>query len=207
VRPLSYPALGPEWRVTRWEQTAIVVEKISSELRRAFARALVALGALAAALFLLTLTRDERLVLVTWPVAMLLLVVSALAVPAIIRNLFQARRGVRLSFTPAEARGPLVPLGLFYDLKGLDVVCAPAEVTEVLLRRVSHPPLILSLFEVVLADGRRLQGPEVAHAPGAADPLEALALAAGEVLSRPVRLEPDGVQDPGAVPPGQERSK
>jgi hypothetical protein len=201
VKPLANPALGPEWRVTRWEQAGIVVEKISSELRRAFARVLVALGALAAALFLLTLTRDERLVLVTWPVAILLLLVSALAVPAIIRNLFQARRGVRLSFTRAEVRGPLVPRGLFYDLQGLDAVCAPAEVTEVLLRRVPHPPLILSLFEVVLADGRRLQGPEVAHAPGAVDPLEALALAAGEVLSRPVRLEPDGVEGPGVVPP------
>lgn len=180
MRPPPSKTLGA-WTVAGWETGAITLERTTSSTRQAMARALIALACIAAAFACVTGT-PASLALVVWPVAGLLLVVAALAIPAAARDAVLAVRGVRLVVTRDEVRGTLVPRGLFHDVRAETVSARPEEVAEVAVRRAAHPPLELTTIEVVLVDGRRLLGPEVAVPAGASSPLDPVARAMGEVL-------------------------
>lgn len=179
---LAGRALGPEWRVLAHDAEQLVLERhATGEGRRAAGTLVVALASLAMGLAL-ALATPEALRLVTWPVSGLLLLVAGLGVPAALRRLQRARRGVRLAIDGAGAVGWPVSFAL-----------APrrlraSEVAEVAVRRFAHPPLTLVLLEVVARDGARLEGPELAVPEGAPHPLDDVAAAA----RRLIRLNPRG---------------
>jgi hypothetical protein len=178
-------ALGPEWRVITTDGGRLVLERDRAvDLRRAARLAVVLLGSGVAAVAIVPYT-PKGLELATWPVSALLGVVALLALASAIRSLVLGLRGVRLDFSAAGVSGTLVSRGIFHDVRGLAATCAPAGVEAVQLRRVAHGALRVSMLEVALADGRALQGPEVATPPSSADPLEPVASAAARLLGRP----------------------
>jgi hypothetical protein len=181
--------LGPDWVLVTREPTKLVLEKHRGvELRRALRLFVVMLGSLLAGLALVFATPPD-LEVATFPVAGLLGLVSLLGLASGVRSLVLGTRGVQLVFTPTTVTGTLAPRGLLHDLRGMAVSVPVEQVQAVRLLRVPHPGLTLSLFEVLLADGRALQGPEVASTPGAVDPLEAVARAAAGVMNRPMSLK------------------
>jgi hypothetical protein len=174
-------SVGPRWRITRDEAATLELTRLtSSEWRRSVGALLVGLGCWAGAAGLFAVTPDT-LVLVFWPLAIGLLGVGVLAFVGALRSVLQATRGMSLVFSADGVRGVPLPRGLGLEL-GAMVTAPKAEVAKVRLHRAAHPPLTLSLLEVELRDGRRLQGPEVAWPASERDPLEPVARAAAKVL-------------------------
>ncbi len=188
MRELAGRALGPRWFVARHDAEALVLQQhTAGQWRRAIASLLVALGCVAGATGLFVIT-PPSLTLVFWPLAVGLVVVGALAGLGALRSALHGWRGVTLEFASRSVRGHLVPRGLGFEL-GPARAFAAERVEAVLLHRVAHPPLTLSLLEVAVEGGRRLQGPEVAFPPSEADPLEPIARAAAALLSRPLKVD------------------
>jgi hypothetical protein len=181
--------LGPDWVLVTREPAKLVLEKHRGvELRRALRLGVVMVGSLLAGLALVVETPPD-LEVATFPVAAMLGFVSLLGLASGVRSLVLGTRGVQLVFTPTTVSGTLASRGLLHDLRGRAVSLPVAQVQAVQLLRAPHPGLTLSLFEVLLADGRALQGPEVASTPGAVDPLEAVARAAANLINRPLALK------------------
>jgi hypothetical protein len=168
--------LGPHWRVTSHTNDELVLEQSANEWRRAGGSLVVSFGSLAVGLTL-ALATPESARLIIWPVSGLLLVVAALGLPASLRNLQRARRGVRLHFTRAWVEG--WPVKLTLSARRVPV----AEVARVSVQVFEHPPLSLAMLEVVLRDGTRLAGPEVAVPTGEKHPLLPLSAAIDALIS------------------------
>lgn len=162
---LAGRALGPDWRVASHTGEELVLEQHrAGGWRRAGGSLVVSLGALAAALGLgLATPASARLII--WPVSALLLVVALLGLPASLRNVQRARLGVRLRFTRDSVEG--WPVAFSVTPRRSPVT----EITRVSVQVFAHPPLSLALLEVVLRDGTRLAGPEVAVPAGDPHPL------------------------------------
>lgn len=141
------------------------------------------MGSLVAAVAL-ALATPPGLEIATWPVAVLLGVVALLAATSTFRSARLASHGQRLEVTPAAATGTLVQRGLWHGLFNLWATVEVNLVESVEVQRVAHTGLTLSLLEVRLKDGRALAGPEVAWAPGSADPLEPVAAAMAAIIGR-----------------------
>jgi hypothetical protein len=170
---LSGRALGPEWKVASHTPGELVLEHLGTGgLRKMGGALVVSLGSLAIALGLLGVTPDDAR-LISWPIAGLLIVISVLGFPAALRNLQRARLGLRLRFTKEGVEGWPLALASFGPKRH-----PKAAVKSVTVQAYPHPPLTLVLLEVVLVDGTRLSGPELAVTTGAAHPLEPVAAAA-----------------------------
>jgi hypothetical protein len=153
----------------------------SSDRARARGAAVVAMGALTAAVALVVAT-PPHVGLVTWPVAGLLVVVATLAVPAATNSLRRARLGVSLEATREGVQAWPLPTGPVHHLRAAPRRAALAEVVEVSVHTAAHPPLVLFTLEVHLADGTRLLGPELATSEGAGSPLSPAADALRDIL-------------------------
>lgn len=177
--------LGPEWRVEAYVPGARLVlrKDTSGEKARARSALVVALGAAVAAAALVSATPDG-MALVTWPVAALLVVVAALAVPAAVRSARRAAFGVTLSATPDGVTAWPLATGALHDVRARPRRCTADEVQGVDVLTAPHPPLVLSMLEVRLSDGARLTGPEVAVPEGAPEPLAPVAEALRVILAR-----------------------
>jgi hypothetical protein len=175
--------LGPEWRVEAFTPGArlLLRKDTTGDRARARSTAVVALGSLGCAAALAGAT-PAGLAMVTWPVVGLLLLVTALAVPAAVRSARRVWLGVTLEATRDGVSGWLVPRGAWHDLRARPVRASCAEVAAVEVQRAPHPPLVLSLLEVRLSSGARLAGPEVAVPVGDAPPLDAVAEALRAIL-------------------------
>lgn len=162
---LAGRALGPDWRVASHTAEELVLEQHrAGGWRKAGGSLVVSLGALSAALALgLATPASARLII--WPVSALLLVVALLGLPASLRNVQRARLGVRLRFTRDSVEG--WPVAFSVTPRRSPVT----EITRVSVQVFAHPPLSLALLEVVLRDGTRLAGPEVAVPAGDKHPL------------------------------------
>lgn len=186
MRERAGRALGPDWRVVIDEPAALVLEKSrGADLRRAGKLLVVLVGAALSAVALISVT-PSGLEVATWPVAVLLALVAALGLASTARSLLLGLRGVQLAFGPAGVEGTVCSRGLWHDLRGLRVRGEPALIAAIELRHVAHAGMTLCLLEVRLSDGRTLQGPEVAVAPGSPDPLEPIARAAAVLVARPL---------------------
>ncbi len=173
-------SVGPRWRITRDDGATLeLTRSTSTEWRRAVASALVGLGCEAGAAGLFVVTPDT-LTLVFWPLAAGLVLVGVLAFLGAVRSVRHAAYGLTLVFEARGVRGVPLPRGLGLEL-GSTVTASTGEVARLRLHRAPHPPLTLSLLEVELRDGRRLQGPEVAWPASEADPLESVARTAAKV--------------------------
>ncbi len=169
-------ALGPDWRVAVHSPSELVLEQQGTlAMRRVGGALVVSFGTLAVALALAFATPHSAQ-LITWPLAALLLVVSALGIPAALRNLQRARLGVRLRISRDGVQGWPVALAFFPR------TVPASEVAQVSVQEYPHPPLTLALFEVVLRDGTRLAGPEVAVSTGERHPLAPIEAAARHLL-------------------------
>ncbi len=169
-------SLGPDWRVSSHTNEELVLEQKAGGWRKAGGSLVVSLGSLTLGLALAFSTPPSAQ-LIVWPVSGLLLVVALLGLPASVRNLQRARLGVRLRFTRAEVEGWPVAFS-FVPRK------SPAHAVErVAVQVFEHPPLSLALLEVVLRDGTRLSGPEVAVPSGEKHPLEPVTRAIKELIS------------------------
>ena len=169
-------ALGPHWRVSSHTKDELVLEQSTNEWRRAGGSLVVSVGALAVGLTL-ALSTPESARLIFWPVSGLLLVVAALGLPASLRNLQRARGGVRLHFTRDWVEGWPVKMTLAPRRAPL------AEVARGSVQVFEHPPLSLAMLEVLLKDGTRLAGPEVAVPAGEKHPLLPLSAAIDALIS------------------------
>jgi hypothetical protein len=173
-------SVGPRWRITRDDGATLELTRLTStEWRRAVGSLLVALGCEAGAAGLFAVTPDT-LALVFWPLAVGLVLVGGLALVGALRSVLHATHGMTLVFSAEGVRGVPLPRGLGLEL-GAPVSVAKGEVVKLRLHRAPHPPLTLSLLEVELRDGRRLQGPEVAWPASESDPLESVARTAAKV--------------------------
>lgn len=177
-------ALGPEWRVEVFVpgERLVLRKDTASDRARARSTTIIALGSLACAVALGAAT-PEGLGLVTWPVVGLLVVVTAMAVPAAVRSARRAWLGVALEATRDGVTAWPVPRGVLHDLRAGPRRCPTADVVEIEVRTAPHPPLVLSMLELRLADGTRLAGPEVAVPEAAAPPLDATANALRQLLT------------------------
>jgi hypothetical protein len=174
--PLQGRALGPDWRVALHTSDELVLEQHRrGGWRRAGGALIVSLGSLILALALAFAT-PESARLITWPVSALLLIVAVLGLPAALRNLRRARLGVHLRFTRTAVEG--WPVTLSVSPRRAPV----SEVASVAVQVFDHPPLSLALLEVVLRDGTRLAGPELAVHAGDPHPLGPVALAARALI-------------------------
>ncbi len=168
--------LGPDWRVALHSPVELVLEQQATGAARRVGGALVvSLGSLAVALVLALATPAEAR-LITWPVSGLLLAVSGLGLLATLRHFQRARLGVRLRITRTEVTG--WPATMAFRPRTVPV----SEVAHLTVQVFPHPPLSLALLEVVLRDGTRLLGPEVAVATGEKHPLEPVEAAARHLL-------------------------
>ena len=169
-------ALGPDWRVTVHTEGELVLEQRAGGWRKAGGSLVVSMGALTLGLAL-AFSTPESAQLIIWPVSGLLLIVALLGLPASLRNLQRARLGVRLRFTREGVEGWPVAFS-FAPRKSpaAEVECVRVQVFE-------HPPLSLALLEVLLRDGTRLSGPEVAVPTGEKHPLEPVTRAIDELIS------------------------
>lgn len=175
---LTGRALGPDWRVTTHSADELVLElRDVRAARRIGGVLLVALGALALGL-LIALACPPESRLIGWPISLLLFVVAALGLPAALRNFQRSRLGVRLRITPTSVEGWPVKLAFRPH------TAPAAEVERVCVSVYPHPPLSLALFELVLRDGTRLTGPEVAVSAGEEHPLGPVERAALALLGR-----------------------
>lgn len=174
---LAGRALGPEWRVASHTSTELVLEHRGPSARRVGGVVVVSLGALSLGLLIGAACPPEAR-LIGWPVAGLLFLVAALGLPSALRNLVRARRGVRLRISDADVEGWPVKLSF------TPLTVPTAEVERVAVSVFPHPPLSLALFEVILRDGTRLAGPEVAVPAGEAHPLGPVEAAARALLHR-----------------------
>jgi hypothetical protein len=170
-------ALGPDWRVATHSTTELVLEQQNpGGARRVGGAMVVSFGALIVALALAFATPEDAR-LITWPLSAVLLVVAALGVPAALRNFQRARLGVRLRISREGAEG--WPVTLTFKPRRV----GRAEIARVAVQVFPHPPLSLAIFEVVLTDGSRLTGPEVAVATGERHPLGQIEAAARHLLA------------------------
>jgi hypothetical protein len=169
-------ALGPHWRVVSHTDHELVLEQRASEWRKAGGSLVVCLGSLVLGLALGFAT-PETARLIIWPVSALLLLVALLGLPATLRNLQRARLGVRLRFTREFVEGWPVALSLKPRRS------PSSEVASVKVQVFEHPPLSLALLEVVLRDGTRLAGPEVAVPAGEKHPLGAVSAGINALIS------------------------
>ena len=168
-------ALGPAWRVVSHTDDELVLEQRAGVWRKA-GSLVVSAGSLILGLALgLSTPQSARLII--WPVSGLLLIVALFALPASLRNLQRARLGVQLRFTKNWVEGWPVALTFFPRRS------AASEVARVSVQVFEHPPLSLALLEVVLRDGTRLAGPEVAVPSGEKHPLSAVTAAIDALLS------------------------
>lgn len=168
--------LGPEWRVATHTSEELVLEQHGGPgLQRVGGALVVVVGTLALAGALALATPDDAR-LIGWPVAALLLVVSALGLTAAVRNLQRARLGVRLRVTAGEVEG--WPVAFAWRPRRVPT----ADVAQVSVKVYAHPPLKLAMLEVILKDGTLLSGPEVAVQTGDAHPLDAVAAAASALI-------------------------
>jgi uncharacterized protein (DUF58 family) len=169
-------ALGPLWRVTSHTSDELVLEQSGNEWRRAGGSLVVSFGSLGLGLALALATpMSARLII--WPVSALLFVVALLGLPASLRNVQRARHGVRLRFTREGVEG--WPVSMTFTPRR-----SPAsEVARVSVQVFEHPPLSLAILEVVLKDGTRLAGPEVAVPSGEKHPLGPLTAAIEGLIS------------------------
>jgi len=169
-------ALGPDWRVALHSADELVLEQHrGGGWRRAGGALVVSLGSLILALALAFAT-PESARLITWPVSALLLIVALLGLPASLRNVQRARLGVRLRFTRTTVEG--WPVTLSVTPRRAPV----SEVATVTVQVFEHPPLSLALLEVVLRDGTRLSGPELAVNTGEKHPLDPIAQVARALI-------------------------
>ena len=169
-------ALGPDWRVALHTPDELVLEQHrGGGWRRAGGALVVSLGSLILALALAFAT-PESAQLISWPVSGLLLIVALLGLPASLRNVQRARLGVRLRFTRSAVEGWPVTLSISPRS------AAGSEVARVAVQVFAHPPLSLALLEVVLRDGTRLAGPELAVHAGDPHPLEPVAQVARALI-------------------------
>lgn len=169
-------SLGPDWKVSSHTADELVLEQRPGGWRKAGGSLVVSGGSLTLGLALAFSTPpDARLII--WPVSALLLIVALLGLPASLRNLQRARLGVRLRFTHAWVEG--WPIAFSLGPRRSTV----AEVARVSVQLFEHPPLTLALLEVVLRDGTRLSGPELAVPTGERHPLAAVCEAVGELIS------------------------
>jgi|APLak6261679142_1056127.scaffolds.fasta_scaffold00002_151 hypothetical protein len=170
--------LGPDWRVAVHTPTELLLEHVDPKAGRRVGGALVVtLGALTVGLALALATPvDARLI--TWPLSALLFVVAALGLPTTLRHLQRARLGVRLRITRSEVEG--WPVGTW--ALGPRKFYA-TDVAKLSLQTFPHPPLTLAMLELVLKNGTRLTGPEVAVATGEKHPLGPVEAAARHLLA------------------------
>lgn len=169
-------ALGPSWRVTSHTHDELVLEHSGNEWRRAGGSLVVSFGSLALGLAL-ALATPQSARLIIWPVSALLLLVALIGLPASLRNVQRARQGVRLRFTREWVEG--WPVSMTFAPRR-----SPAsEVARVGVAVFEHPPLSLAILEVVLKDGTRLAGPEVAVPSGERHPLGPLTAAIEGLIS------------------------
>lgn len=170
-------ALGPDWRVALHTPDELVLEQHrGGGWRRAGGALVVSVGSLILALAL-ALATPQSARLITWPVSALLLLVAGLGLPAALRNVQRARLGVRLRFTRDAVEG--WPVAMSVSPRR----CPATSVAQVNVSLFEHPPLSLALLEVVLRDGTRLAGPEVAVHTGERHPLDPVAAAARALLA------------------------
>lgn len=169
-------ALGPEWLVSSHTGDELVLEQRTSHWRKAGGSLVVTFGSLSLAAAL-ALATPESARLIIWPVSALLTIVAILGLPASLRNVQRARLGVRLRFTRESVEGWPVSLSLAPRRRPV------ADVDRVAVQVFEHPPLSLALLEVVLKDGTRLSGPEVAVPTGEKHPLEPLRAAIAALIS------------------------
>lgn len=176
-------ALGPEWRVEAWAPgERLTLRRLPGpDAARARGAAVMGAGSLVAAAALAGATPDG-FALVTWPVAVLLVGVAVLSVPATLRSARRARLGVTLAASRAEVSGWPVPQGLLHELRASPGAWPASSVEAVEVRTAEHPPLVLSMLEVRLRDGTRVGGPEVSVPVGAAPPLDEVARALRALL-------------------------
>ncbi|HEY1087180.1 MAG TPA: hypothetical protein VGE37_05770 [Archangium sp.] len=174
---LTGRALGPEWKVASHTSEELVLEHLApGGIRKVGGALTVSVGSLAIALSLFFATPEDAR-LITWPVAALLVIVSALGFPAAVRNLQRARLGLRLRFSRDGVEGWPLKLASFGPSRH-----PKADVKSVTVQSFQHPPLTLVMLEVVLNDGTRLTGPELAVETGAKHPLDPVAAAARAFL-------------------------
>src|SRR4051812_45598392 len=101
---LQGQGFGPNWRVASHTKDELVLEQSTSEWRRAGGSLVVTFGSLFSGLAL-GLATPESARLITWPVSALLFLVAVFGLPASLRNLQRARKGVRLHFTREWVEG------------------------------------------------------------------------------------------------------
>lgn len=170
-------ALGPEWRVSSHTGDELVLEQQGAGgWRKAGGSLVVSFGSLSLGLAL-ALATPESARLIIWPVSALLGIVAMLGLPASLRNVQRARLGVRLRFTREWVEG--WPVSLSFSPRRTPV----ADVARVSVQVFEHPPLSLAMLEIVLRDGTRLSGPEVAVQSGDKHPLEPLRAAIHALIS------------------------
>lgn len=169
-------ALGPDWRVASHTAEELVLEQKAGGWRKAGGSLVVSVGSLTLGLAL-AFSTPQSAQLIIWPVSGLLLLVALLGLPASLRNLQRARLGVRLRFTREGVEGWPVAFS-FAPRKS-----PAADVERVAVQVFEHPPLSLALLEVLLRDGTRLSGPEVAVPSGDDHPLEPVTRAIDELIS------------------------
>ena len=174
---LTGRALGPDWRVSVHTGDELVLEQHRGNgWRRAGGSLVVAFGSLVLALAL-ALATPQTARLITWPLSALLLVVCGVALPASLRNVQRARHGVRLAFTSQLVTGWPVSFAFFARSAATD------QIARVQVLIFEHPPLSLALLEVVLRDGTRLAGPELAFEKPDEHPLGPVAEAIQALIS------------------------
>lgn len=169
-------ALGPDWRVALHTEGELVLEQHRTGGWRRAGGALVVSGGSFILALALALATPQSARLITWPFSALLLGVALLGLPASVRNLRRARLGVRLRFTHDAVEG--WPVALSFSPRRSPA----AQVAQIAVQVFEHPPLSLALLEVVLRDGTRLAGPEVAVPRGEKHPLDPVAQAARQVI-------------------------
>ena len=157
-------ALGPEWSVATHTAEELVLEQRAGGWRKAGGSLVVTGGSLILSLAL-AFSTPESARLIVWPVSALLLLVAVLGLPASLRNLQRARLGVRLRFTKDFVEG--WPVAFSFSARRSPT----AQIASVEVQVFAHPPLSLVLLEVLLRDGTRLCGPELAVNIGEAHPL------------------------------------
>lgn len=167
-------ALGPEWRVTTSTTEELLLTREAPGWRKVGGALVVSLGTSSLGLALAFATEpDARMI--TWPVSGLLFLVALVGLLATARNFQRARIGVRLRFTRDAVEGWPVSFALGPRRR------PAADIARITVQLFPHPPLSLALLEVVLRDGSRLSGPELAFPRGEAHPLEQVAQAAAQL--------------------------
>ena len=157
-------ALGPDWSVASHSAEELVLEQRAGGWRKAGGSLVVCGGSLVLG-FAMAFSTPQSARLIVWPVSALLLIVAVFGLRASLRNVQRARLGVRLRFTRDFVEGWPVAFSFFPRR------VPAAQIASVSVQVFAHPPLSLALLEVILRDGTRLSGPEVAVPAGEPHPL------------------------------------